>query len=270
MVDEGTARAARAVGPGGRRGKGQRAAAAAITVDAPCRPVWAHPVIEGPARMPSAAIELIAPDGALLGHVGLGSTHRGVDLTVPFWLVGDPTPGSPVALISADRTQVVLPATPLRAGPVTPRPWSERCCRMLGWSRADYGGGLPPEAHAALAAGHAPRENVRFRAAVRRFRFIAVLLPVVYVAVLFPYLFLVPGLIHGGTSIPAVLALPVLGGVALKAGALHAQVLVGQAAEELEAGASADAKPIAYTQSYWASMRRPAVPWEGPLPTAVR
>ena len=58
-------------------------------------------VIVGKARMPRAALDVLAPNGAVIGHVALPNTSGSFDLRERFWLVGDPTPGSVVALVGA-------------------------------------------------------------------------------------------------------------------------------------------------------------------------
>ena len=50
----------------------------------------------------------------------------------------------------------------------------------------------------------------------------------------------------------------------------HCRKQIGLEAELIEAGAARFDKEIAFTQSYWASMRRSSEAWEGPLPAAVQ
>ena len=92
----------------------------------------------------------------------------------------------------------------------------------------------------------------------------------VFAAVVFPYLFVIPLLAHRGYSMMALLALPVLGGGIMTAWSAHCRRELGLVAEQIEAGAARYDREIAFTQSYWASMRRPSEPWAGPLPDAAR
>jgi hypothetical protein len=92
----------------------------------------------------------------------------------------------------------------------------------------------------------------------------------VFVAVVFPYLFVIPLLAHRGYSMMALLALPVVGGGLMTLWSAHCRKELGLVADQIEAGAAQWDKEIAFTQSYWASMRKPSQPWAGPLPDAAR
>ena len=252
-----------------RRTKAQRRAATAVTPDAPCTPVLLRAAVVGPARMPRAALDVLAPDGRVLGHVVLVNTSSAFDPTARFWLVGPPEVGAVVALVSEGARQVVLPGSRLREGPATPQPWSDLVCRALCWHppllAAGHAGGW-----GAVAQGWSFEANPRFARAVANFRTAAVTLPMAFFAVCFPYLFVIPWFIRNGTSPMVLLALPVLGSIVMRAWSSACRREVGEEAELIEAGAGARAKEIAFTQSYWLAVRKRAVPWDGPIPRGVR
>ena len=250
--------------------RAQKAAAAVITADAPCSPVLVRAAIVGRARMPRAALEILAPNGAVIGHVALPNTSRSFDLQHRFWLVGDPTPGSVVALVSEHRTQVILPGSRLKAGPAVGQEWSGLACRMLGWERPAHAAHAPAGFQAVFTDERRSVDGPEFARAVQRFRTAAVTIPMVFFGFCFPYLFVIPLLAHRGYTLPALLALPVIGGGLMTLWSAHCRKELGREAELIEAGAAEWDKEIAFTQSYWASMRRASVPWDGPLPTAAQ
>jgi hypothetical protein len=250
--------------------RAQKRAAAIITEDAPCSPVLLRAVLVGKARMPRAALDVLAPNGAVIGHVALPNTSRSFDLQQRFWLVGDPTPGSVVALVSEHRTQVILPGSTLKEGPAVPQTWSGVVCRMLGWERPAHADHAPAGFHAVLADERRSVDSPEFKRAVQRFRTAAVTIPMIFFGICFPYLFVIPFLAHRGYSMAALLALPVVGGGLMTLWSAHCRKQIGIEAELIEAGAAKWDKEIAFTQSYWASMRRPSARWEGPLPAAAQ
>jgi hypothetical protein len=253
-----------------RRTRGQKRAAAVITTDAPCAPVLLRAAIVGKARMPRAALEVLAPNGAVIGHVALPNTSKAFDLQQRFWLVGDPAPGSVVAFVSEHGDQVVLPGSRLKEGPAVGQIWSGVACRMLGWERPSHASLAPGGFQAVFADERRSVDSPEFARAVQRFRTAAVTIPMFFFAVCFPYLFVIPFLAERGYSMLALLALPVLGGGFMTLWSAHCRKQIGVEAELIEAGAARFDKEIAFTQSYWASMRRPSAAWEGPLPAAVR
>lgn len=250
--------------------RAQKQAAAVITEDAPCSPVLLRAVIVGKARMPRAALDVLAPDGSVIGHVALPNTSRSFDLRQRFWLVGERTPGSVVALVSEHRRQVILPGSTLREGPAAAQDWSGIACRMLGWERPAHTAHAPEGFHAVFTDGRRSVDSPEFAQAVQRFRTAAVTIPMVFFGICFPYLFVIPFLAHRGYSMVALLALPVLGGGLMTLWSRHCQKQLGLEADLIEAGAARWDKEIAYTQSYWASMRRHSTRWEGPLPRAAQ
>ncbi len=256
----------------------QAEAAGLMVEDAPCEPVLVRAAITGRARMPRASLEITRPDGSVVGNVGLQNTSAAFDPTLRWWLVGDPQPGGLVALVSEGRTQVLLPGGRLRPGPAVEPPWSSLACRMLGWQASPASPASPvaaPQAHAGgrwqevFEHGRAEPNNPAFLRAVARFRFAAVVAPLLFVLVCFPYLFVIQPLVAAGISGPVLLLLPLLGGggVALWS-AIARQRLVDEA-ERIEPGASRWGKEIAFTQSYWSGMRKEPAPWIGPLPRAA-
>jgi len=255
------------VGP--RRTKRQRAAAAVITTDARCTPVLVRAAIVGRARMPRAALEITSPRGEVLGHVALANTMDGLDLQQRWWLVGDPAPGAVVALVSEGRRQVILPGSRLRAGPAEAPEWSGVACRMLGWERPPVGIEETSAFHAVFAQDRATVDGPAFARAVSRFRFAAVTLPMVFFCFCFPYLFVIPFAVHSGTPTLLLLAPPLVGGTLMTLWSAQCRRDVGREAEQIEPGAAKFGKEIAFTQSYWASMRKAPVPWDGPLPYAA-
>ncbi|HWJ97033.1 MAG TPA: hypothetical protein VNQ33_02670, partial [Acidimicrobiales bacterium] len=106
----------------------QKRAAEVLTPDARCSPVLLRAAIVGKARMPRAALEVLAPNGAVIGHVALPNTSESFDLRRRYWLVGDPAPGSVVAFVSEHRTQVILPGSRLKEGPAVAQTWSGVAC----------------------------------------------------------------------------------------------------------------------------------------------
>ena len=80
---------------------------------------------------------------------------------------------------------------------------------------------------------------------------------------------MIPLLAQRGWSMSTLLALPVLGGGLMTWWSAHTRKELGAVADQIEAGAARWEKEIAFTQSYWASMRRPAELWSGPLPAGV-
>ena len=256
------------VGTAARRTKAQRRAAAVITADARCTPVLVRAAIVGRARMPRAGLEIASPTGEVLGWVALPNTSSAFDLQQRWWLVGDPTPGSVVALVAEHGTQVLLPGSRLHHGPVTEPEWSRLACRMLGWERPATSSA--PDGFGALYGSDLHSvDGPAFTSAVHRFRVAAVVVPLIFFAVCFPYLFVIPLFAHAGASMPVLLALPVVGGGLMTLWSAQCRRQVGIEAEAIEAGAAKYDKEIAFTQSYWTGMRKPSVPWDGPLPTAI-
>jgi hypothetical protein len=257
------------VGTAPRRTRAQRASAAVITADARCTPVLVRAAIIGRARMPRAALEISRPHGEVLGWVALSNTSASFDLRHRWWLVGDPAPGAVVALVSEDASSVLLAGSRLHRGPVVEPPWSPLACRLLGWERPM----LPDDASASLAAIYSSERHSAdgpgFTEAVRQFRVAAVFVPLVFFAICFPYLFVIPPLLASGASAPAMLALPVLGGGLMTAWSWQCRRQVAIEADAIEAGAARYGREIAFTQSYWTGMRKPAAVWDGPLPAAI-
>lgn len=249
--------------------KRQRAAAEVITAEARCTPVLVRAAIVGRARMPRAGLEIASPTGEVIGWVALPNTSAAFDLQHRWWLVGDPTPGSVVALVSEDASLVLLPGSRLHHGPVTEPEWSRLACRMLGWERPATSA-APAEFEALYGSGLHSVDGPAFTGAVRQFRIAAVLVPLIFFAICFPYLFVIPPLAAAGWSMPVLLALPVLGGGLMTLWSAHCRKQVGVEAEAIEAGAAEFDKEIAFTQSYWTGMRKPPAPWDGPLPDAIR
>lgn len=256
------------VGTAPKRTKRQEQAAAVITADARCTPVLVRAAIVGRARMPRAGLEIASPTGEVLGWVALPNTSAGFDLQHRWWLVGDPTPGSVVALVSEDGSEVLLPGSRLHSGGVTEPEWSRLACRMLGWERPVVPS-APGEFAALYGSGLHSVDGPAFTGAVRRFRIAAVLVPLIFFAVCFPYLFVIEPLAKAGWSMPVLLALPVLGGGLMTLWSAHCRRQVGIEAEAIEAGAAKYDKEIAFTQSYWTGMRKPPAAWDGPLPAAI-
>ena len=253
-----------------RRTRAQKRAAEVLTPDARCTPVLLRAAIVGKARMPRGALDVLAPNGAVIGHVALPNTSKAFDLRQRFWLVGEPTAGSVVAFVSEHRTQVILPGSRLKEGPAVGQAWSGVACRMLGWERPAHAAVAPGGFQAVFSDERRSVDSPEFAQAVQRFRTAAVTIPMVFFGVCFPYLFVIPLLAHRGYSMLALLALPVLGGGLMTAWSAHARKELGLVAEQIEPGAARWGKEIAFTQSYWASMRRPSEPWNGPLPNAAR
>lgn len=266
---EGAARPAPVVGTAPKRNKAQQRAATVITPDARCTPVLVRAAIVGRARMPRAALEITTPDLVVLGHVLLPNTSAAFDPKVRFWLVGDPTPGSVVALVADGGGQVILPGSRLRSGPVTEPVWSPLACRMLGWHQI-AGEEQLPEAWRAFAVADRPTpSDPAFLRAVDRFRTAAVLVPVLFFAVMVPYLVAIRPLAHAGAPRAALLVLPVLGGGLMGVWSAICRRRLITRAEAIEPGAARYGKAIAFTQSYWSGMRKPPAAWDGPLPAAI-
>lgn len=257
------------VGTARKRTKRQAEAASVITADARCTPVLVRAAIVGRARMPRAALEITTPGNEVIGNVALVNTSAAFDPRERFWLVGDPTPGSAVALVSEGATQVILPGSRLRAGPVTEPEWSPLACRMLGWQRTATSADLPEAwRHLAAAEGAGPSDPAFLRA-VDRFRTAAVLVPILFFAVCFPFLFVIRPLAEAGATRAILLVLPVLGGGFMTVWSAICRRRLIKEAERVEAGSSRWGKQIAFTQSYWSGMRKPAVVWDGPIPATV-
>ena len=70
-----------------RRTRAQKRAAEVLTPDARCTPVLLRAAIVGKARMPRGALDVLAPNGAVIGHVALPNTSKAFDLRQRFWLV---------------------------------------------------------------------------------------------------------------------------------------------------------------------------------------
>jgi hypothetical protein len=251
--------------------KRQREAAHLLAPDAPCRPVLLRAALVGRARLPRAALEITAPDGSVMGHVGLANTSAAFDPTLRWWMVGGAEPGDLVAFVSEGRTHVLLPGGRLRPGPVVEPPWSPLACRLLGWHGATVApADVPAHWHQVFESGRAGHDDPAFVAAARRFRFAAVVLPLLFFAVCFPYLFAIRPLVEAGVGGAALLVLPVVGGGAMAAWSWWCRAQVARAAEAVEPGAARWGKEIAYTQSYWLGLRKPPAPWTGPVPDAAR
>lgn len=251
--------------------KRQRPAAAMVCEDAPVEPVLARAAITGRARMPRARLELSRPDGSIVGNVALLNTSAAFDPTLRWWLVGAPQPGDPVALVSEGCTQVLLPGGRLRDGPLTEPEWSPLACWLLGW-QGDVAAptGTPEEWHGVFSHGRRSPRDPRFLRAVDRFRHAAVVLPLVFFLVCFPYLFAIGPLVEAGVGGLALLVLPVAGGGAMAVwSAICRQRLVAEA-DRIEPGAARWGKEIAFTQSYWSGLRKEPARWTGPLPRAAR
>lgn len=257
------------MGSAAKPNKAQKAAAAVIVPDARCTPVLIRAAIVGRARMPRAALEITRPSGEVIGNVVLANTSRAFDPLQRFWLVGEPEVGGTVALVSEGCTQVILPGSPLRAGALREPQWSALASRMLGWQRQQVPAGAPEGFHAVFSTDRASITSPEFKAAVKRFRNAAVNVPMLFFAVCFPYLFFIRALAEAGTSPILLLALPVLGGGVMTAWSAQCRRAIGVEAELIEAGASKWDKEIAFTQSYWAWLRKPATTWDGPLPNGA-
>lgn len=260
------------LGTARRLTKGQRAAAEVVTADARCTPVLVRPAITGPARMPRARLEICSPSGEVLGNVALPNTSAAFEPRQRWWLVGEPIPGRTVALVSDGGGQVVLPGGPLRAGPAEDQDFSAVACRFLGWTAPLPVAEAPPDASAEWAAvfthGRHSISHPAFTVAVRRFRIAAVLIPLLFFLVCFPYLFLIPGAVHAGEPLWKLLALPVVGGGLTLWWSWTCRRRLVAEAERIEHGAARYGKAIAFTQSYWSGMRKPPASWTGPLPRA--
>ncbi|WP_426571616.1 hypothetical protein [Aquihabitans sp. McL0605] len=252
-----------------KRTRRQREAATVITADARCTPVLVRAAIVGKARMPRAALEILAPNGAVIGNVALPNTSADFDLHQRFWLVGDPTPGSVVAIVAEGGRQIILPGSRLRSGPAEGQDWSGVACRMLGWERRVAPTDAPAGFQAVFSSDHPTIDGPGFTKAVRRFRTAAVTIPLVFFGFCFPFLFVIPRLVQSGTSTLSLLVLPVLGGGLMTMWSAHCRREVAAQAELVEGGAARWGKEIAFTQSYWASMRKPSAAWDGPMPAAA-
>lgn len=257
------------IGTAPKLNKRQRTAAERITEDAPCRPVLLRAGITGRARMPRAGLEIANPDGSVLGHASLMNTSAAFDPTLRWWLVGDPQPGDPVALVSEGRTQVLLPGGRLKAGPMREPVWSPVASRLLGWTSS------PSAAVPAAGWGEVfdhqrgdPRDPA-FLKAVDRFRFAAVALPALFFLVTFAYLFTIKPLVAIGATRPVLLILPVVGGGAMAIWSAICRRRLVDAAARIEPDAARWGKEVAFTQSYWSGMRKEPAPWTGPLPRAA-
>ena len=257
------------LGTAPKRNRKQRESAAVITADARCTPVLVRAAIVGRARMPRAGLEISTAAGHIIGWVSLPNTSKGFDLQQRWWLVGDPTPGSIVALVSEGRTQVLLPGGRLHEGPVTEPVWSRLACRMLGWERPALHADAPAGFHAVYGSDDHSVDSPAFLKAVDRFRFAAVTVPFLFFLVCFPYLFVIPPLVHSGLAMWKLLAFPLVGGGLMLAWSAQCRRDVAREAEVVEAGAAQYGKQIAFTQSYWTGMRKESVPWDGPIPTAA-
>lgn len=250
--------------------KRQREAGRLLEPGAPCRPVLLRAALVGRARLPRAALEITAPDGSVIGHVSLANTSGAFDPTRRWWMVGGAAPGDLVAFVSEGRTHVLLPGGRLREGPVVEPAWSPLACRLLGWhGDATAPGAAPGRWQEVFANGRARHDDPVFVAAARRFRFAAVVLPLLFFVVCFPYLFLIRPLVEAGVGGPVLLVLPLVGGSAMALWSYWCRAQVGRAAERVEPGASRWGKEIAYTQSYWLGQRKGPARWTGPLPDAA-
>jgi hypothetical protein len=250
--------------------KRQRQAGQLLRPDAPCRPVLLRAALVGRARLPRAALEITAPDGSVIGHVSLANTSAAFDPTLRWWMVGGDAPGDLVAFVSEGRKHVLLPGGRLRQGPVAEPVWSPLACRLLGW----YGDAAAPSAapghwQDVFVTGRARHDDPTFVAAARRFRFAAVVVPLVFVVLCFPYLFAVRPLVEAGVGGLALLVLPVVGGGAMALWSAWCREQVGRSAERVEPGAARWGKEIAYTQSYWLGQRKEPATWTGSLPDAA-
>lgn len=257
------------IGTAPKLSRRQRAAAEAITEDAPCRPVLLRAAITGRARMPRAGLEITDPHGAVLGHVSLQNTSAAFDPTLRWWLVGDPQPGDLVALVSEGRTQVLLPGGRLKAGPITEPVWSPIATRLLGWtSRPAEAAPVPGWGEVFDHQRGDPRDPAFLRA-VDRFRFAAVGLPAIFFLVTFAYLFTIKPLVALGATRPFLLILPVVGGAGMAIWSIVCRHQLVAAASRIEPEAARWGKEVALTQSYWSGMRKEPAPWAGPLPRAA-
>lgn len=108
------------------------ASAAVLTAEAAAHPVLVHPVVQTGRRSVHLRLEVSDEHDVLLGHVEVHPLP-GFDPRAPWWLVGDPTPGRPVALVAESQHQVVLASTLLSAGPAPASPWSEHLVALVGW-----------------------------------------------------------------------------------------------------------------------------------------
>jgi len=172
--------------------------------------------------------------------------------------------------VSEHRSQVILPGSRLREGPAPAQEWSGIACRMLGWERPTHAGHAPAGFQAALVDEGRTVDSPEFARAVQRFRTAAVTIPMVFFGFCFPYLFVIPWLVQRDWSMLTLLAFPVVGGGVMTLWSAHCRQELGAEAELIEPGAARWGKEIAFTQSYWASMRRPSASWSGPLPDAAR
>ncbi|MCB0960963.1 MAG: hypothetical protein KDB04_15755 [Acidimicrobiales bacterium] len=257
------------IGTAPKLNKRQRVAAARIVEDAPCRPVLLRAGITGRARMPRASLEITRPDGSVVGHATLMNTSAAFDPTPRWWLVGDPQPGDPVALVSEGRGQVLLPGGRLKAGPMVEPAWSPLAARLLGWA-SPPGGGVPAGGWGeVLEHGRGDPHDPAFLRAVDRFRFAAVALPAIFFLVTFAFLFAIGPLVEAGVAAPVLLVLPVAGGGAMALWSAVCRRRLVDAAARIEPDAARWGKEVAFTQSYWSGMRKDPAPWSGPLPHAA-
>lgn len=104
-----------------------------LTPDASVTPVRLRMSVGARRTRVWARADLIAEDGTVLGALDLGALHPDFDPHGGWWLVGGPLIGSPVALVSEGRTQVILPSSLLEP-PVPAAPWSATAVGIIGWA----------------------------------------------------------------------------------------------------------------------------------------
>ncbi|MCB0960964.1 MAG: hypothetical protein KDB04_15760 [Acidimicrobiales bacterium] len=118
---------------GRRVAAAHRAALDLLATSASGRPVAIVPRLDESSARQGVGLDVMA-GGQLLGHLRLASVAHGFDPGQPYVLLGEGAIGSTVALVTADRESVLLPSTPLLAGPAPVAGWSDAVCGALGWT----------------------------------------------------------------------------------------------------------------------------------------
>lgn len=125
-----------------RKGRSSQARAArALVADAPVTPVLLVPSMRWKRKRPAVRARVVTSTGVDLGELDLGRPLAAFDPTQRWWLVGVPQLGTPVALVSEGRRQVLLPSSPLQVPTEVP-PWSPTVVSLLGWDAVP--GGVDP------------------------------------------------------------------------------------------------------------------------------
>lgn len=238
-----------------------------LVPDAPVAPVRLEPSIRAKGRRVRAVARVVTPDHRVLGELDLGTVHAAFDPTLRWWLVGEPAVGSPVALVSEGRRQVLLPSSPL-VPPSEEPAWSPTAVSMIGWAPSSAGAGdvpaLPSEGRVALGTGgRDDEEQLQRRLAVqqrvgRKVGF--ALIGVMVVAF---------GLVLVGFSF--IVVFPFALACTLGLGMVGGRLAVGAASRELELDPAVEqhALEIGTSVSTWQTLPRQAPAYRSALPVAA-